>query len=193
MKELLEAAPQNAFGQILLNGRGGVWGKQDVREIESLILEKCSNDDARRFLRVLRLIALRWSAKTRTRVELPRIPLPPYQYQNPFSEGVKIRLEQYEESKELLARWLKGLQNTDATSGDSDCAHLLNTLLLSSVVHGGLLDQTLLIAVLRAIPGRKSRTLIVDGRLHIELLLGWKGIADSELRRWQPDPLSAML
>ena len=193
MKALLEGATQYAFAQILLNGQDGVWGKEDVRDLESLILEKCSNDDARRFLRVLRAAALRWSAETRTRVELPRIPLPPYPYHNPFREGVKIRLQQYEESKELLVRWLNGLQNRVGTNGDPDSAHLLNALLLSAVVHGGLLDQTLLVAVLRAIPEKESRTLIVDGRLHIELLLGWKGIADSELRRWQPDPLSAML
>lgn len=189
----LDSARGSHFGQTLLGQQGGVWSEQDVRDLESRILDQCSKDDARRFLHILRSAALRWSAETRTKVELPRIPLPPYRYDNPFADDVKTRLERYREAKDLLARWLIRLQNRETTSDDSGYPDLLSTLALSAILHGGLLSQGSLVAMFRAIPELVSRTLIVDGRLHVELSLTWKGVANAELRRWQPDPLTAML
>lgn len=69
----------------------------------------------------------------------------------------------------------------------------LSTLALSAILHGGLLSLESMVAMFRAIPELDSRTLIVDGRLHVELSLAWKGVANAELRRWQPDTLTAML
>lgn len=189
----LDSASENPFGQSLLGRQDGVWNEQDVRDLESRILDQCTKDDARSFLRILRSAALRWSAVTRSKVELPRIPLPPYRYDNPFGDDIKKRFEQYQEGKELLARWLIRLKNCDSTNNNSEHSHQLNTLALSAILYGGLLNRGSLVALFCAIPESASRTLIVDGRLHVELSLTWKGIADTELRRWQPDPLTAML
>src|ERR1039458_6693110 len=38
----LEAAPGNSFGQILLGRQAGVWGEQDVRDLETRILDQCN-------------------------------------------------------------------------------------------------------------------------------------------------------
>lgn len=163
-----------------------------MRGLESQILDFCEGGQERSFLRLLRKGALRWSAVNEAKVELPRIPTAPYQYKNPFSQSVSARLKAYEEAKDMLAGWLECSPLCEPTA-PSDQPSQLDVLVLSAILHGGLFSRPSIVALLRAIPEMASRTLIVDGKLHIELSLSWNGLANSELRRWQPDPLTAVL
>lgn len=178
---------------MLLGAQSGPWQPTEVRTLESRILESCNDLQARSFLRLLRKFALRWSSVNRIPVELPRIPAPQYQYKNPFSQDTSARLREYDDAKELLAKWLEDLCQAPKLTGEYEQVLTLNALVLSAILHGGLFSTASLVALLRAIPEMANRTLIVDGRLQIELSLSWSGFANAELRRWQPDPLTAVL
>lgn len=181
------------LGDVLVGNEEGPWHTSDVRKLESQIAQLCEDEQARQFLRLLRKAALRWSSVSRVAVELPRIPSPPYQYRNPFNGDVSAQIAQYEDAKQLLSEWLHELRQLPGPPGEPGHLLRVNTLVMSAVVYGGLFSRPSLVALLRAIPEMASRTLIVDERLHIELSLSLCGLPNAELRRWQPDPLSATL
>jgi hypothetical protein len=60
-------------------------------------------------------------------------------------------------------------------------------------LYGGLISTEAIAALVRAIAEKRERTIVADGHIHIELSLGWRGNQSAELRRWQPDPLTATL
>lgn len=181
------------LGDVLVGNEAGPWQKSDVRKLEDQIAEFCEGEQARQFFRLLRKAALRWSSVSQIAVELPRIPSPPYQYKNPFSGDVSARIAQYEDAKQLLSKWLEELRQSPGPPGEPERLLWVNSLVMSAIVYGGLFSRPSLVSLLRAIPEMASRTLIVDDRLHIELSLSLCGLPSAELRRWQPDPLSATL
>ncbi len=105
-------------GSVLLGAESGPWQLTEVCTLESRILESCNDLQVRNFLRLLRKFALGWSSVTRVPVELPRIPAPQYQYKNPFSQDTSARLREYDDAKELLAKWLEELCQTPKLPGE---------------------------------------------------------------------------
>lgn len=112
----------------------------------------------------------------------------PFRSTNPFDQDFAARLDGYESAKSLLSQWVRSVGDEEA-----DKAMHLNVLVLSAILHGGLLSSASVAALLRSVPEMTKRTLVVAGKLHVELLLSWNGFANSELRRWQPDALTSML
>ena len=69
----------------------------------------------------------------------------------------------------------------------------LGHLLLSSIVHGGLINAVTLLALVRKLADLDRVIDSLGARVFVELSLEWRGQDDAEFRRWIPDPLSAML
>jgi len=140
------------------------------------------------FLRILRRAALVWSSEMRMAVDLPRMPLERFYYSNPFDDDFCEYLQEYDHARDVLFDLASDLKDHDQSQST-----LLNMIVLSAVLHGGIFSCLSIAALLRAVADMHERTMIANGRLHVELQLSWLGFDKSELRRWQPDALTAML
>jgi hypothetical protein len=112
---------------------------------------------------------------------------------NPFHLNVPRMLRGFAAWKALLTTWLKQRVKVRQAGPQEDTGPTIEMLLVSAVLYGGLHNMASLVALIRAIPELSARTIAVDGRMHIELYLSWRGVRDMEFRRWQPDPLTATL
>jgi integrase len=80
------------------------------------------------------------------------------------------------------------------THDDTSAALIeLGRLLLSAILHGGLIAKPLLEALLTSMGARRPILARLGARVHVELSIGYRGVADAEFRRWYPDPLTALL
>lgn len=70
---------------------------------------------------------------------------------------------------------------------------VVGELLLSAIVHGGLIDASLLDALVRRLAADGPAIACLDRRLFIDLSLNWRSQADAEFRRWYLDALTAIL
>jgi len=160
------------------------WTNADIREIEGLVIRNNPERKGRDLLRVLRKAARFWSLQNRALVPLPRIPITPRKSRSPFNSNLAGILNRYDDCQQILHTWLR-------QAGARD--RLLECLVVSAMLYGGLLCNSLLASLIRSIAEKNSRTLVVNGKTHVELWLSWRGIPCAELRRWQPDLLSATL
>lgn len=69
----------------------------------------------------------------------------------------------------------------------------IGQMLVSAIVHGGLLAPSSLEALLRHLAVDEVPLKSLGGRIFMELSLGYKKQAGAEFRRWYPDPLTTML
>jgi len=181
------------IGQILLGLEHGTWTNNDLRHLENMVVRE-SNDPgrARDFIRVLRKSCSFYVIRERVSCNLPWIPIVLPQPVNPFHCNLPRMLERYDAWKLLLeARLVEESKNEQVLH--NDFGPTAEMLIISAVLYGGLHNIPSLVALIRAIPDSANRTIAVDGRMHIELSLSWRGNQRMELRRWQPDSLTATL
>jgi integrase len=180
-------------GQILLGFEKGSWTDKDLRRLENLVVQNTDDPGtARDFLRVLRKACGLYVVRERKGLNLPWIPVVLAEPKNPFRFNLSKMLERYAAWKRLLEAQLTELSANEQLLGD-DRGPSVEMVLVSAILYGGLHNIPSLVALIRAVPDMANRTIVVDGRMHIELSLSWRGIRDMELRRWQPDPLTATL
>jgi integrase len=178
-------------GRVLFGLKAGPWRKQDVRETESLIASKAEDKRTMAgYLSILHEAAIRWSACTRRRVSLPHFLPPERKFDNPFSKDYSTAVSVHKKWKSKLSEWVVRLQDVRSEAEPRDLR--LAAVLVSAIVHGGVFGVPFLVALVRAIPEWERRTFVV-GRVHIELTLARKGVADAEHRIWLPDSLTATL
>lgn len=181
------------IGDILFGG-AGKWSNKDLRELERVVTqEAASSERAADYLRVLRKACAFWAARERLDVGYPRIPTLLVHPSNPFRGNFAKLLRHYDLWKQVLDHWLDALNRPDLEPDGASAALAVDALILSSIIYGGLHTRSSVAAMLRALADAQNRTLCVDGRMHIELSLSWRGIPDVEFRRWQPDALTATL
>ena len=184
---------QPRVGQILSGIESGKWTRRNLRHLERLVIQNAPDSQTQRgFLRVLRKACAFWVVRERSNLALPRIPVLVPEQKNPFRHNFVKMLERYAGWKHVLELWLRTLAAID-TEQHNASAPAIEILVVSAVLYGGLHNIPSLLALLRAVPEADSRTFCVDGRMHVELSLSWRGIKDVEFRRWQPDPLTATL
>jgi integrase len=170
-------------------GRSGKWSKKDVREIESLILSQ--NADRRvkaGQLSILYEATRLWRASTRIQVPFPHFLRPEGTVNNPFVHDYASAELTCEAWKRRLSEWIDRLSGEGSDPEKRDLR--VATVLISAILHAGVLGAPYLVALVRAIPYWKQRTFIV-GRVHIELSLARKGVMDAEQRILLPDALTA--
>jgi integrase len=178
-------------GRVLFGLKIGPWKKEDVRAIELLIVHK--SEDKRMiagYLSILHEASILWSATTRRRVPLPHYLVPERKFDNPFCKDFATAVSVHEQWKRVLSQMVARQYEAEAEVVARDLR--LATLLVSAIVYGGIFGAPFLVALVRAIPEWKRRTFVFD-RVHIELSLAKKGVADAEQRIWLPDPLTATL
>lgn len=181
-------------GQILMGNESGRWTQRDLRRLENLIIKKTIDPRTERdFLRVLRKACAFWVVRERLNLALPRIPVLAPEPKNPFRGNLPKMLERYAAWKHVLQTWLRALTAVDRFEQHNDSGPAIEMLIVSAVLYGGLHNMPSLLALVRAVPEADSRTFCTDGRIHIELSLSCRGIQNMELRRWQPDALTATL
>lgn len=69
----------------------------------------------------------------------------------------------------------------------------LGQILVSSIVHGGLINTGSLIALAEQMHQKNQLLQCLGNRVFVELSLGWRKQDNAEFRRWFPDELSAVL
>lgn len=178
----------------ILNGENGKWSAKDLRELERVVVQESSSSErAADYLRVLRKACAFWAARERLNVAYPRIPTQLVHPPNPFRANFAKLLRTYDLWKQVLDHWLVDMNKRDPESTEPLARLAIDALVLSSIIYGGLHTRSSVAAMLRALADAENRTVCVDGRMHIELSLSWRGIPDVEFRRWQPDALTATL
>jgi len=178
----------------ILNGEAGKWSAKDLRELERIVVQESSSSErAADYLRVLRKACAFWAARERLNVAYPRIPTQLVHPPNPFRGNFAKLLRIYDSWKRVLDHWLDAMKDSDPEPNDSSAGLAIDALVLSSILYGGLHTRSSIAAMLRVLAAAQDRTICVDGRMHIELSLSWRGIPDVEFRRWQPDALTATL
>lgn len=181
------------IGGILFGGPGK-WSNKDLRELERVVTQEAtSSERAADYLRVLRKACAFWAARERLNVGYPRIPTLLVHPPNPFRGNFAKLLRHYDLWKLVLDHWLNASGGCDVKDDAALAGWAIDVLVVSSILYGGLHTKSSVAAMLRALGDAESRTLCVDGRMHIELSLSWRGIPDVEFRRWQPDALTATL
>jgi site-specific recombinase XerD len=177
--------------QILLGEAPGNWTPQDLRELEYLVHEETIDTDvAMDFLRVLRKACRHYTVRERLPLELPRIPVLPTQPKSPFRVNYGKAKRRHNAWKHTLAsqiRATKANEDREIVDPDTEVAKLT----VSAILYGGILNLASLCALIRAVTQLPKNTFAVDGRIHVELSLSWRGVPDMECRRWQPDALTA--
>ncbi len=185
---------QSRVGQILLGSEQGRWTQNDLRKLEGLVSSSSVDEkETRDLLRVLRKACAFHAAKEQLNLPYPRIPVILAEEQNPFRSNFATLLSRYEEWKELHADWLKQLAASNQTAETDDARPGIELVIVSAVLYGGLYNIHSILALVRAIPHLDSRVSVSDGRVHVDLWLCWHGLPSMELRRWQPDELTATL
>jgi hypothetical protein len=181
------------IGNILL-GEDGKWSNKDLRDLERVVTqEAASSERAADYLRVLRKACAFWAGRERLDVGYPRIPTVLVHPLNPFRGNFAKLLRNYDSWKRVLDQWLNTLKSLEPESDEASAGLAIDALVLSSIIFGGLHTRSSVVGMLRALADAQNRTLCVDGKMHIELSLSWRGIPDVEFRRWQPDALTATL
>ncbi len=183
---------KTCVGDVLIGTETKRWTNRDMRRLEDVVIQEAASPErAVDYLRVLRKACAFWAARERTKVGYPRIPTSLHQPSNPFRASFGKLLRQYAAWKEVLDHWVKGNKTGQTSNGDPSAT--VEALILSSILYGGLHTRSSVVAMIRALANAPNRTLCVDGRMHIELHLSWRGVPDMEFRRWQPDALTATL
>lgn len=178
----------------ILNGGTGKWSGKDLRVLERVVTQDAtSSERAADYLRVLRKACAFWAARERLDVGYPRIPTLLVYPPNPFRGNFAKLLRHYDLWKQVLDHWLDATNRRGPEPDGASAGLALDALVLSCIIYGGLHTRSSVAAMLRALADAQNRTLCVDGRMHIELSLSWRGIPDVEFRRWQPDALTATL
>lgn len=181
-------------GQILLEQEQDRWTQKDLRKLEKLV-SSVSHDEreARDFLRVLRKACAFYAAKKRVNLPYPRIPVFVPEERNPFRPNFASLLSCYEDWKTMHAGWLRNLAAKQRKGEPEESRPDVEVLIVSAVLYGGLYNIHSILALVRALQNLDSWICISDGRVHVDLWLSWHGIPKMELRRWQPDELTATL
>ncbi len=178
--------------QILTGAENAVWSAKDMRALEALVLSGASTArEASDYLLVLRKACAYWVTRERLSLALPRIPVFSPEPIHPLRGNLARQLERYQGWKQVLAHWLRN-SHTSFENRD-DAGHLAEILIVSAVIFGGLHSVSSLLALIRAIPESERRTQWHDGTMYIELDISWRGSPGREMRRWQPDSISAAL
>lgn len=181
--------------QVLMGTHEGPWTQKDLRALEALILARTA--DAREacdFLRVARKACAYWAMRESSSAALPRIPVvlaPPL---HPLRGNVARELARFRVWQQWLHVWLRQNSRLSQSQAEDTLANPpIEALVVSAVLHGGLHSLPSVLAMVRAIPEADERTQWVDGRIYIELDISRQGRSGIQLRRWQPDPLTAVL
>ena len=114
---------------------------------------------------------------------------------SPFAANRWHTLDTGPELRQLLAKTiLEPLTIRRAKNAPERVAQIaLGQIILSAIVHGGLLHVASLEALIERISKDSPALQCLGDRVFVELSLGWRKQEDAEFRRWFPDELSSML
>ncbi len=173
----------------LLSGRENLWSAwtaEEVSELErSAIAHFRSNLVLQHVLRICGKLLLRAAELLGCDLPLPRIPVCPRRPRNPFHQDLVG-------AKRLVEKWRAVLDEWVEKSKGEDHTHF-PAVVLSSVLYGGLLHASTLVAFFRTVAEAQNPLGFVNGQLQINFLLPKNGQADMEKRCWTLDPLTASL
>ncbi len=172
-------------------GHGGDFSKEEMRVLEHEIIKRFSPlPEAERYLKVLCKVVDGINSRSSQKLPAPRIPHLTARPKNPFIENLVDSLAK-------VRTWRAAIANNPAhkVRGDESTPEIPNLGLLfaSAILHGGLADANLLIALGRALGEFPSSSVLLETRLAIRLSVSWQGESASEYRLWYPDPHTGTL
>ncbi len=103
---------------------------------------------------------------------------------NPFRDGVAHNLLCVSTWLKLERRWIE----------ERSAAPPVELVVLSAILHGGLLNSTSVVHFIRALLSTSTQAFgCIGDRVYFDLALGWSNEPDMEDRRWYPDSQTAAL
>ena len=185
---------RSGIGKALLGETSKEWTTSDVQQLQALVFKMAPGRRAKiDYLRILNAGCLCWAADKRSDPVPVPIPKLHSKRKNPHSRNILRDRRIVEDWQKILEKMINRIAEMRDTESTEYSQFTFAALILSAIIYGGLQSITTLAALVRAFPYLRKVTIIADGRVHIELSLGRLGIPDVELRRWQPDVLSAIL
>ncbi len=181
---------QGDLANALRQGAGGEFSPEEMRVLEHEIIKKFTPlPEAERYLRVLCKVVDAINHQSTPKLPTPQIPQLVARPKNPFSEGLANALTR-------TRQWWKVLNQTGQNPkvpNHSTLDHDVGLLFSSAVIHGGLTDANLLIALARALATFPASSILLENTLVIQLSVSWQGEAASEHRLWFADHLTGTL
>lgn len=127
-------------------------------------------------------------------------PLPiPFRIQKPASPFLRNELHALDLATELRVHLDKSIRTPSPlrrmkTPPTKLAQIALGEILISAILHGGLINTPALSSLLLKLYSEGNSALqCLGNRVFIELWFGYRGQENAEFRRWYPDPLSALL
>ena len=180
------------LAKALANGKGGNFADSEMRQLEQEIIKKFSPlPEAEKYLKVLCKMVDAINAGTPEKLPAPRIPHLSARQKNPYIGSIPSALQQ-------ARLWRNTIQQSiTKNSGESTSKPYPNAamglLFCSAILHGGLADEDLLVALARALHSPKDALAAYGKRLSVELSISWQGESSSEHRFWYPDALTGTM
>jgi integrase len=126
---------------------------------------------------------------------VPRIPNLIIRPKNPFRNGLPKSLGRVRFWRNAMEKNIQLAVNRYGETHElSEIAQKqwIGKLFLSAILHGGMVDGDLIVALARALLNSPDDYIVLNGRLAVEMSIAWRGEGGSEHRYWYPDALTAI-
>nr|WP_297496387.1 tyrosine-type recombinase/integrase [Ferrovum sp.] len=174
----------------LRQGVGESFSPIEMRVLEHEIIKRFAPlPKAESYLRVLCKVVDAINHRSSQKLPTPRIPQLVSRPKNPFENGLVDALNKARQWREAIINQ----RRNPKTSSSSKVSHEVGLLFSSAVLHGGLVDANLLVALARALEMFPASSFLLESSLVIQLSVSWQGEAASEYRLWYPDHLTGTL
>ena len=188
----LARQPEN-MAHALRQGVGGSFSPVEIRVLEHEIIKRFAPlPNAERYLRVLCKVVDAINYRSTTKLPTPRIPQLVSRPKNPFRNGLVDALTKTRQWREAINQESHNRKTPPLTTTAHE-NHDVELLFSSAVLHGGLVDANLLVALARALAIFPASSFLLENSLVIQLSVSWQGEAASEYRLWYPDHLTGTL
>lgn len=180
------------LAKALANERGGSFADSEMHQLEQEIIKKFSPlPEAEKYLKVLCKMVDAINAGTPGKLPAPRIPHLSARQKNPYVGSIPAALQQARLWRNTIRQSITKRSTISPSQRSADAS--MGLLFSSAILHGGLADEELLVALARALRMPKDTLAFYGNRLSVELSVSWQGESGSEHRFWYPDSLTGTM
>ena len=186
----------SSLAKALVQEKGGKFPAYEMRLLEQEIIKRFNPlPEAEKFLKVLCKMVDAINASADEKLPAPRIPHLSAREKNPYVGGIPNTLQQTRLWRATIQQMVtqKTMESATDQPRKTSPDAALGLLFGSAILHGGLADANLLVALAHALCKPQDTFAFYGNRLSIELSISWRGESGSEHRFWYPDALTGTM
>ena len=186
----------SALAQAIAKKEAGTFNSDQMRLLEQAVIAHFRPlPAAADVLKVLCKLVDAINLRATTPLPVPRIPNLIIRPKNPFRNGLPMSLGRVRFWRNAMEKNIQLAENRyGETHEPSEIVQKqwIGKLFLSAILHGGMVDGDLIVALARALLNSPDDYILLNGRLAVEMSIAWRGEGGSEHRYWYPDSLTAI-